>query len=514
MAAQDKAVYCNDDGWIIGACDGELTPEAMWEQMVAPYGDTPVDTFLWSVGGHEVYDYETRVGERFGEQGLTEPADMRKAQNLARLTKEHGGPLTVIAGLCRRAGLRFLPSMRMNEHYDMEESAPNYGRLRRENPHLLIGKGEDLPPGSLEWGIRTGLDYAMPEVRAHMLAVAAELAQNFDIDGLELDFMRHPAFFRREEAFAHAYLMTDLVAEVRRVLQASGAKRELLVRVPPTLEDCRRIGLDVVGWMRQGLVDTVVGGGGFVPFSTPLADFVEAGRPAGCRVLGCFEALRPFLDEEPMRAAASRYWAAGADGLYLFNYYSQSNPWRRRVLGLLSDPRALAGADKRYELDCSPRPETPTQLWLSFRNAIPRAHLPLTLRPTAAGGAVLEVEVADDVEAALAAGTLKGAVLGLGFEGLAAGDAVQVRFNGRPLAWEERRSPAEPWVRTEYEPDWNRHPSRMRATPLEVEAVEWALAAAALRRGANRLELRLPGPARPLVLLQVRLSLGYRPPEK
>ena len=46
MASQDKPVYCNDDGWIIGACDGELTPEAMWEQMVAPYGDTPVDTFL------------------------------------------------------------------------------------------------------------------------------------------------------------------------------------------------------------------------------------------------------------------------------------------------------------------------------------------------------------------------------------------------------------------------------------------------------------------------------------
>lgn len=29
MASSDKPVYCNDDGCIIGACDGKLTPEAM-----------------------------------------------------------------------------------------------------------------------------------------------------------------------------------------------------------------------------------------------------------------------------------------------------------------------------------------------------------------------------------------------------------------------------------------------------------------------------------------------------
>jgi hypothetical protein len=511
MRPKCKRVYCNDDGWIIGACDGPLTPQAMWEQMIAPYLDTPVDTFLWSVGGHEVYDYETQIGERFGQQKLQAPEDICKAENLGRLMDEHGGPLTVIAGLCRRAGLRFLPSMRMNEHYDMEESAPNYGRLRREHPEFLIGRGDkDLPPGSLEWGIRTGLDYTLPEVRSHMLGIATELVQDFDIDGLELDFMRHPAFFRREEAYAHAYLMTDLVAGVRRVLQASGKDRELVVRVPPTLADCRRIGLDVVSWMQQGLVDTVIGGGGFIPFSTPLDEFVEAARPAGCRVLGCFEALRPFLDEEAMRAAAARYWTAGADGLYLFNYYSMPNDWRRRVLGLLSDPAAVAVADKRYELDRSPRPETRTQLWLSFRNAIPLVQLPLTLWDTPeGGGAALEIEVADDIEGALAEGRLKKVVLGLGFETLVAADALQVQLNGLPLAWGDRQVPTKPWVRCDYGPDWNRYPSRLAATALAVDAVEWAVDAAVLRQGANRLELRLAAGGRPLVLEEVRLSLQY-----
>lgn len=502
MPPATRPVYCNDDGWIIGACDGPLTPDAMWDQMIAPYMDTPVTTFLWSVGGHEVHDYETEVGERFGQgQDLTEPEHIRKADNLKGLIADHGGPVTVIAALCRRAGLRFLPSMRMNEHYDMDEAAPTYGRMRRQHPEWTIGKGEDLPPGSLEWGIRTGLDYARPEVRAYMLAIAAELAQGFDIDGLELDFMRHPAFFRREEAFAHAYLMTDFVASVRQMLRASGADRELLVRVPPTLADCRRIGLDVTTWMQQGLVDTVVGGGGFIPFSTPLAEFVGVGQSAGCCILGCFEALRPFLDEEALRAAAARYWAAGADGLYLFNYYSMSNAWRREVLGLLADPEALASADKRYELDSSPRPESRTQLWLSFRNAIPEAQLPLMLWPTAIGGATLQLDLAAEKPTAC--------TLGLGFADLQPGDAVALRLNGVALPWDAGRAVTLPWTRAEYEPEWNRYPSRLRAVRLEGDAVEWAVGAEVLRPGANRLEIRLGDGVRPLVLQQVRLLVGY-----
>ena len=57
----------NDDGWIIGAYGPPLTPDIMREKMIESYKGSPVDVFLWSIGGHETYDYETEIGEIFGD---------------------------------------------------------------------------------------------------------------------------------------------------------------------------------------------------------------------------------------------------------------------------------------------------------------------------------------------------------------------------------------------------------------------------------------------------------------
>ena len=284
----------NDDGWILGTYGPPLTPDIIREKMIAPYTDSPVDVFLWSVGGHDVYDFETEIGERFGDSGCDDLDDrqQRRKANLRYLSDNHGGPLTVISSLCHDRGLRFFPSVRMNEHYDMAESSPSYGRLRREYPDFLIGKpGEEIPHLSLEWGIRTGLDYAVDEARNHKLSIILELIEHFDIDGIELDFMRHPAFFRVEEAYAHRYLLTDMVSQVRSALDAKGRalNREvsLAIRVPPTLHDCSRIGLDVEDWLRQDLVHLLIAGGGFIPFHMPIRSFVDAARGSvehGCIV--------------------------------------------------------------------------------------------------------------------------------------------------------------------------------------------------------------------------------------
>jgi hypothetical protein len=66
MAATPRMMF-NDDGWILGTYGPPLTLDIMMEKMIAPYQGSPVDVFLWSIGGHEVCDYETNIGERFGE---------------------------------------------------------------------------------------------------------------------------------------------------------------------------------------------------------------------------------------------------------------------------------------------------------------------------------------------------------------------------------------------------------------------------------------------------------------
>ena len=512
--ADDPRMMFNDDGWILGTDGPPLTPDILRDKMISPYADSPVDVFLWSIGGHEVYDFETEIGERLGEgyDDLDEQ-QQRKRDNLDILSAEHGGPVTVIAQLCHQAGMRFFPSVRMNEHYDMEESSPNYGRLRREHPELCIGKpGEQIPPGNLDWGIRTGLNYATDGAREHMLRIIFELIGRFDIDGIELDFMRHPAFFRIEEAYAQRYLMTDLVRQVRRQLESEGAAEgrelSLAVRVPPTLGDCARIGLDVEAWIREGLVDLLIAGGGFIPFTMPIRSFVEAARGTPCRVFGCFEGLRPLLEEDAMRALATRYWAAGVDGLYFFNYYSMPAAWKRDFLSQLADPNGLARADKQYLVDTGIiKPDT--QLGFSFANAIPRVQLPARLLPTPGGrGLMLNIDVADDVEAAAADNALGTCTLGLGFERLPDDCELGVAINGDEIPWAAATRPAQPWTRIGYAPEWSVYPSSVRPEPVEGELIEFETSSPPLRQGLNQVEIRLES-GEALSLIDTRVWIRY-----
>ena len=310
--AKNRPLLVNDDGWLISEAQPPLTARDLKERMVDTYRETPLGALLWCVGNREVYKFETRVGEMFGAgydtfEGETpgetytlsdETDHANRAANIRSLIEERGGPMTAMVELCREAGLDIFPSMRMNSHYEIDPATPQGGRFRREHPEALIGRpGETFPKGSLEWGVRTGVDYAHPAVRRHMAGVICELFERFDVDGVEMDFMRHPTFFRLRDGYANRHLMTDLVRHVRRRMDDVGADRgrkiDLAVRVPPTLVDGNRLGLDVAAWMAEGLVDMVIAGGGFIPFDTPVDEFVRAAEGTGCLIYGSIERVRP-----------------------------------------------------------------------------------------------------------------------------------------------------------------------------------------------------------------------------
>ena len=518
-SGKSRRVLCNDDGWIMNATY-PLTPEYMWDNMVGTYVGTPVDGFLWSVGGHDTYSYETKIGEWLGD-GYDDPDDelRQHLDNLRRLTEQHGGPVTVIANLCRRAGVDFFPSVRMNEHYDMDESSPKFSRLRRENPHYLIGRGEEVPGPTLEWGIRTGLDYAVSEVREYMASIVIELVSHFDVDGIELDYMRHPAFFRIEEAYANRYLMTDFVAFVRRQMDEIGDRKgkplDLIVRVPPTLRDCSRIGLDAGAWIEEGLVDAVIAGGGFIPFETPIREFVDKAEGTGVRIYGCLEALRPTLDELTMRAISSRYHEQGVDGLYLFNYFKMPHEWKRDTLGRLIDPKALGRLDKRYEFDKRGRLRPDSQLGFSFQNAIPSTQLPTALEPTTTGpSTLLSMTITDDLEAAASDGSLGECTLALRIENAGKRDRIEVRLNDETLDPDDARVSHDGWSRLAYDRNWTSYPARLTSETDPGTVLEWTVDTPPLKSGQNAIAVRVletdPEREDALVLADVRVQVRYR----
>ena len=50
-------VFSNDDGWILHESNPPLSLDHLRSKIIDTYKDTGLTTFLWCVGGHEVYDY-------------------------------------------------------------------------------------------------------------------------------------------------------------------------------------------------------------------------------------------------------------------------------------------------------------------------------------------------------------------------------------------------------------------------------------------------------------------------
>ena len=519
MAEKECRIISNDDGWIMDLQAAPVTPETIAERMVATYPGSPVGGVSWCVGNSETFAYETEVGERIGD-GCEQFAEERFSwtqRNLRSLIESSGGPMGEITRQFHEADIDILPSLRMNSHYDIPYDSPAHGRFRRDHPEWLIGQPQEyIPRPTLEYAIARGVDYKFPGVREHMAKIVFELCERFDVDGIELDYFRHPAFFRIEEACSNRYLMTDFVRRIRRRLDEVGETRgrhlDLLVRVPPTLYDARRIGLDVETWISEGLVDIVAAGGGFLPFEQPIREFVEVAEGTDCLIFGSFEALRWALDEEVLYALAARFLEAGVDGFYLFNYFNTPNEWKKRVLGNMVDRRRLPRLNKRYELDHSDRVGSKEHHVGAFRYALPWASLPVFMEETEpGGGAVLTLDIADDVTAARSEGALDSCTLSLGFNRFEEDDVLDIHINGEPVAWDMRRVSNEGWGHTVF--DGEVYHTTMQQERVEGTLIQFDVSARSIVKGGNELVVRLvkgSGPRfEPVFLNEVRLEIGF-----
>ena len=72
--------------------------------------------------------------------------------------------------------------MRMNDTHGMypDPDDPQMSRFLIDHPEYVIARRDGIP--------ERALDYSHREVRAHRLAILGELAENYDIDGVELYF--------------------------------------------------------------------------------------------------------------------------------------------------------------------------------------------------------------------------------------------------------------------------------------------------------------------------------------
>lgn len=318
-----------------------------------------VDTLLVCVNAQVMY-YPTGVGTQRGtlasetERAAWPASERQRFENLATFFRAGVDPYAYLIGEARQRGLEALITFRMNDAHGND-----FLRTRFWNQH----EAWRLPGGAL--------NFTHTEVREHVFRLIEEAVRRYDADGLELDFQRFPTFFAADSPDSPAERVgkiNALVERVRGLLDEEGRRRGrhlvLTARVPsdygqgaPTYAQSVGRGCDPAAWARQGWIDFLTVSEWL--FTAPSLDLpawkthvpglpIYAGiqpesqpssHPARCEFC---------LGPQGFRRIARERWANGADGIYLFNFFT-SREWTEpleppfEVLSEIGDPVALRG---------------------------------------------------------------------------------------------------------------------------------------------------------------------------
>ena len=461
-------LYLNSDGGsgALYANGPPITPDQVC-RVVNELEGTQVDVFIQCASYGTYVLYDTRVGEVYG-RGMTEyenPNFERLAHNVRGLLEQGNDPLQIWAARTHELGKEFWASLRMNDiHKDWVERWPSKrGRWERERPQVAIGK--DVPDRYVSYYGRNfsyAFDYARQEVRDLKFELIEEICRDYDVDGMELDFLSHPMVFKKGQEETGVPIMTGFVRRVRSRMEEIGREKGrriiLAVRVLPTLELNREIGFDVGTWIREELVDVVAPATrGYLDMTPDLASFVEAARGTGVQVLGGISDL--YVTDytgsrtgrasiEMMRAAAQSFWEQGVSGLHLFNFdchasgiqrHSAVNslidtsrhpllsPEERQMLMEIGDPELISRKDKHYFITRDMVRRTPEEGG--------EMQLPVDLEE--GGEKILRLFVGDDLEEAREDGVLETVSLVVSLSGYSRwDDDLRLELNGRRLQGE------------------------------------------------------------------------------
>lgn len=350
--ARPRRLIFNNDGGDTRVPPAPLPrPRDFLAARTAPLAGTHVDTV--------VFDTTSGTFGRFAHRtAVAEPFLVREGRYqhniLPDLLPLGTDSLRVVSEHCRETGQEVFWTMRMNDTHDASNPLL-WPRFKEQHRDWLMGTKERPP----KRGLWTAVDYGQAEVRELARRVSAEVAANYDVDGVELDFWRHPVFFRataaeRPVGDAERRLLTGLLRDIRRDLDAAGRRRGkyllLSVKVPDSVGYCREIGIDLEPWLAEGLVDLLVPGGYFQ--LNHWDESVALARRHGVKIYACLaesrvrdasgKAQRASL--AALRARALQAWSAGVDGVQLFNHFDPTSPlWRE-----LGDPALLRTLPKTY----------------------------------------------------------------------------------------------------------------------------------------------------------------------
>ncbi len=297
------------------------------------------EKYLWTEeNGHPV-DYKAP------EAG----AGFHKIESLYKLYREFEiEPVELFIRTMREGGVRPWLTLRMNDthHHDKEPHIihPAFYYTARKNGWMVGSHGED-------YGYFNGcLDYAQPAVREMMLNYIRDIANRYDMDGLELDFQREIFCFDYKNTPGCHEIMNDFMRKVRAIINEASEKRGrkllLMVRLHSAIEENMAFGFDVKTWAEEKLIDAVV--------PSPRWEYSNSSIPVAewKSLMGEDIAVFPGMETlnrnftlttiEQVKAYNAGWLSAGADGIYGYNMFTEAQA-RDRFVWQLTPEQCFTG---------------------------------------------------------------------------------------------------------------------------------------------------------------------------
>lgn len=195
----------------------------------------------------KVYSPQEHYGEFLAKHGIT------KIPPIGRYLLEGGDMVRTLVEHCRKIGVQPFVSLRLNDGHhvrklasalEKQQPAPEMARHFWENYEAYR-----IGPDPTDWA-QGVFDWSIPEVRDYKFSLIEELVSRYQIDGIELDFVRHWSRFAPDRTTVEdrRSITTQFVARVRKAIDASSQpaqSRRLCLRIPANLEIHDDQGIDV-----------------------------------------------------------------------------------------------------------------------------------------------------------------------------------------------------------------------------------------------------------------------------
>ena len=313
--------------------------------------ESQIDSIWWNWGEGHQSPYPSEVMPLYDQEGYR------------KWVEDGVDIMRIFLEATRERGLEAFYSYRVNGS-DNDLVVTRQIPMKQRHPEWLLA-GPWAPDRKIFW------DFRNQEIRDYKLSILREVVENYDFDGIEIDFARGPITLPLGQQWKYRHHLTDFMSKVRALtLEAAewrGRPILLAARLPGSIEGCRIDGIDIETWTSRQLLDIIALG--CRSFEGDVAAYrrITAGTPI--KLLGGSDEHHTsdgydWPPIEVLRGVFANWWQQGVDGIYCFNWtYAMKEdadrigallhdyrmaPVHRRLYREIGDPEMLRRKDKTF----------------------------------------------------------------------------------------------------------------------------------------------------------------------